>query len=139
MAKTPRLHCYRVCIHSQAFTAATWNSLICNERRWQSLKANNWSLDCESFSKRNIPSTKNETRPKVDCYSLFDFLLLWNNERKLDPGRCFFITSNDRPFGCPISCIDIYSQCYFVHWHLQQCLIQSSSLANQNAIFVINF
>ena len=35
-----------------------------------------------------------------------------------------FITSNDCPFGCSIICTDIYSQCYFVHWHLQQCLIQ---------------
>ena len=28
------------------------------------------------------------------------------------------------------------SQCYYVHWHLQQYLIQSSSLANRDAIFV---
>ena len=27
--------------------------------------------------------------------------------------------SNDRPFGCPIICADICSQCYFVHWHLR--------------------
>ena len=25
------------------------------------------------------------------------------------------ITSNDPPFGFPIMCTDIYSQCYFVH------------------------
>ena len=29
-----------------------------------------------------------------------------------------------------------FSQCYFVHWHLQQCLIQLSSLSNRHAIFV---
>ena len=46
------------------------------------------------------------------------------------------ITSNNRPFDCPIICTDIYSQCYFAHWHLQQCLIQSSLLVNQDAIFV---
>ena len=28
---------------------------------------------------------------------------------------CLFITSFDRPFGYPIMCTDIYSQCYFVH------------------------
>ena len=27
------------------------------------------------------------------------------------------ITSNDHLFYCPIICADIYSQCYFVHWH----------------------
>ena len=47
-----------------------------------------------------------------------------------------FITSYDRPFGCPIMCSDIYSQCYYAHWHLRQCFIQLSSLANQDAIFV---
>ena len=46
------------------------------------------------------------------------------------------ITSYGRPFGCSLMCTDIYSQCYFVHWHLQQCLIQSSSLAKRNAIFI---
>ena len=35
------------------------------------------------------------------------------------------ITSNDHPFDCPIIYIDTYSQCYYVHWYLQQCLIQS--------------
>ena len=29
-----------------------------------------------------------------------------------------FITSNDRPFGCPIICTDTNSQCYFVNKHL---------------------
>ena len=47
-----------------------------------------------------------------------------------------FITSFNRTFGCPIICTDTYSQCYFGHWHLQQCLIQSSSLVGQDAIFV---
>ena len=37
-------------------------------------------------------------------------------------------TSNDRPFGCPVIYTDIYSQNYFVHWHLQQFLIRSSLL-----------
>ena len=46
------------------------------------------------------------------------------------------ITSFYRTFGCPIMCIDTYSQCYFGHWHLQQCLIRSSSLVGQDAIFV---
>ena len=35
------------------------------------------------------------------------------------------ITSNDRSFVCPIICTGIYSPCYFVHWHLQQWLIQA--------------
>ena len=39
------------------------------------------------------------------------------------------ITSNYRPCSCPIICRDIYSQCYFVHWYLQQHLIQLSWLA----------
>ena len=47
-------------------------------------------------------------------------------------------TSNNLPFGHPIICTDIYSQCYFVHWRLQQCFTQSSSLANQDTIFVSN-
>ena len=29
-----------------------------------------------------------------------------------------YITSNDRSFSCPIICTDAYSQCYFVHRHL---------------------
>ena len=45
------------------------------------------------------------------------------------------ITSFNRTFGCPIICIDTYSQCYFRHWHLQQCLIQSSSLVSRDTIF----
>ena len=48
------------------------------------------------------------------------------------------ITSNNRSFGCPIICTDIYSQCYFVHWHPQQCLIELNSLANWDAIFFDN-
>ena len=32
---------------------------------------------------------------------------------------------------CPIICTDISSQCYFVHLHLQQHLIQSNSVANR--------
>ena len=40
--------------------------------------------------------------------------------------RFFFITSINCPSGCPIICTDIYSQCYFVHCHLEQCLIHSS-------------
>ena len=32
----------------------------------------------------------------------------------------------------------IYWQCYFVHWHLQQCLIQLTSLADRDAILVNN-
>ena len=48
------------------------------------------------------------------------------------------ITSNDSPFGCPIICTDIYSQCHFVPWHLRQCLIQSSLLTNWDATFVNN-
>ena len=47
-----------------------------------------------------------------------------------------FITSFHRTFDCPIICTDTYSQCYFLRWHLQQCLIQSSSLVSQDAIFV---
>ena len=47
------------------------------------------------------------------------------------------ISSNNRPFGCPIIYTDIYSQCYFVHWHLQQFLIQSSWLADWDAILLI--
>ena len=45
------------------------------------------------------------------------------------------ITSFYRTFGCPIICTDTYSRCYFGHWHLQQCLIQASSLVSQDAIF----
>ena len=37
------------------------------------------------------------------------------------------ITNYDHPFGCQIMCIDIYSQCYCVHWYFQQCLIQSNN------------
>ena len=48
-----------------------------------------------------------------------------------------FISCNDGPCGSPIICTNIYSQCYFVHRHIQQCLIQSSSLANQDAILSI--
>ena len=48
------------------------------------------------------------------------------------------ITRNCRYFGCPIICTDIYSQWNFVHWHLKQCLTQSSSLADRDAIFVGN-
>ena len=36
------------------------------------------------------------------------------------------ITGNDRHFVCPIICTDIYSQCYFVHRHLHQCLIHQA-------------
>ena len=49
-----------------------------------------------------------------------------------------YITSNNRPFGCPIIYTGIYSQWYFIHWNIRQCFIQSSSLANQDAIFVNN-
>ena len=38
-------------------------------------------------------------------------------------------------FGCPIIYIDTCLQCYFGHWHLQQCLIQSNSLVSRDAIF----
>ena len=48
-----------------------------------------------------------------------------------------FISCNDGPCGSPIIYTNIYSQCYFVHWHFQQCLIQSSSLANQDALLWI--
>ena len=61
---------------------------------------------------------------------IFDLLQFTSND---------IITNNDCLFGCPIIYIDIYSQCYFVHWHLQQCLIKSSSLANRDAIFVDNY
>ena len=46
----------------------------------------------------------------------------------LATGLLAFITSNCRHLSCPIVCTDIYSQCYFVHWHLQQCLTQSNLL-----------
>ena len=39
------------------------------------------------------------------------------------------IISYDRPFDCPIICRDNCALCYYFHRHLQQCLIQSSSLA----------
>ena len=70
-------------------------------------------------------------------------LLPWNRTRcetrdLIDRFMRIFITSNDCPFGCPIICRDIYSQCSCVHWYLQQCLIQSSSLDNQDAILVKN-
>ena len=55
-----------------------------------------------------------------------------------DIHRTHAITSNDHPFGCPIICTDIYSQYYFIYWHLWQCLIRSSSLANWEAPFVNN-
>ena len=44
-------------------------------------------------------------------------------------------TSFYRTFGCPIICTDTYSQCYCGHWHIQQCLTQSSSLVSRDAIF----
>ena len=40
------------------------------------------------------------------------------------------ITSDDHLFGCWIICTDINSQCFFVHRHLQQCLIQQRSFSN---------
>ena len=43
----------------------------------------------------------------------------------------FDITSYDA-----IMCTDIYSQWYYAHWHLRQCFKKSSSLANQDTIFV---
>ena len=43
------------------------------------------------------------------------------------------ITTNDRPFGCPIIYTEIYSQCYFVHWHNA-----SYNQANRGTIFVDN-
>ena len=52
--------------------------------------------------------------------------------------KTYIITRNDHSFDCPIICTDIYSQYYCFHWHLQQCLIQSSSFVNQEAIFVDN-
>ena len=46
------------------------------------------------------------------------------------------ITIFYRTFGWPIICTDTYSQCYFGHWHPQQCFIQSSSLVGQDAIYI---
>ena len=48
------------------------------------------------------------------------------------------ITSNYRPFGCPIIYTDTNSQCCFVHRHPQQCLTQQCSFANWDAMFYDN-
>ena len=70
--------------------------------------------------------------------SLQEWILDYPYRNANNSEGCRHITSNDRPFGCPIICTDINSQCYFFHWHLRQCWIQWNSLANQEAIFVDN-
>ena len=67
------------------------------------------------------------------------FIILKNISAKIvDIHRFTCITSFYRTFGCPIIYTDMYSQCYFGHWHLQQCLIQLSSLVSHHAIFIDN-
>ena len=58
-------------------------------------------------------------------------------------GRVWNLLSDDRTLGKPLlkwlSSIckqDIFLQCYFVHIHLQQFIIQATLFANQDAIFV---
>ena len=43
----------------------------------------------------------------------------------------YIITSNDRPFGCPIIYTNVSSQCYFA----QQCLTQQCSFSKGDAMF----
>ena len=52
---------------------------------------------------------------------MFEIKFFWTTYKYLSSN----ITSNDRPFGCPII-TELCSQCYFVHWHLQQCLIHQA-------------
>ena len=46
--------------------------------------------------------------------SFLDFSWTW---RDFSTQLLLFITSNDRPLGCPIIYNDTNSQCYFAHWH----------------------
>ena len=66
-----------------------------------------------------------QTRP----YMVTKRRFVWNKTFLL----ISIITSNDCP---PAVFTDINSQFYFVHWHLRQYFIQSTSWANRDVIFV---
>ena len=71
-----------------------------------------------------------EKLPLKNCRPLLNWYAIDKNS--CNPGLVWLkiITSNDRPFGCSIIYMDIFSQCYFAHRHLQQCIIQTISFSN---------